>query len=80
MVLPWLQGDRPEGEEGQGGRPRRPYYRNYYPRGGAAGFRGGYRGPPGQMVPSGTRLLGLHICTHTCAATSRTYKQEMYHQ
>jgi hypothetical protein len=46
-------------QEGEGGevrdgggnrRPRRPYYRNYYPRG---GFRGGYRGPPGQMMQGG---------------------------
>ncbi|XP_052284868.1 Y-box factor homolog [Dreissena polymorpha] len=62
----WYPRRRPDGRNGeegeeehvgdqQGGgqqrRPRRPYFRNYYPRG---GFRGGYRGgPPGQMMPAG---------------------------
>ncbi|XP_060562165.1 Y-box factor homolog [Ruditapes philippinarum] len=55
----WYPQRRNQDGEGEGGevrdgggnrRPRRPYYRNYYPRG---GFRGGYRGPPGQMMQGG---------------------------
>lgn len=52
------RGDRPQRGGGQfRGPPRRPYFRNYYPRGG--GFRGGFRGPPGpQMMEGGGEWQG----------------------